>query len=173
MTVELYLLRHADAGDPAAWEGPDEARPLSRKGRRQAERLGEFLAGVRFAPSALISSPMLRARETAELVGAALDRPVRIDDRLARGVDPETVARVLADAGDPTRPILVGHDPDFSELVALLTGTEAIPRRVIRKPVGAPQPVIQKKVIKRPLSEGEGESTEGQSSGDDQTEDEL
>ncbi len=66
----LHLVRHAHAGDPEAWDGPDELRPLSNKGRRQAERLGSFLLRTDIRPDRLISSPKLRALQTAELVGA-------------------------------------------------------------------------------------------------------
>lgn len=127
-TLELHLLRHADAGNPAAWDGPDAGRPLSKKGRRQAERLAAHLAGIGFAPDAIISSPKIRARETAELVADALGHAVRLDDRLASGVGLATLERVLADAGGPTRPLLVGHDPDLSDLLSTLVGA-AVPMR--------------------------------------------
>ena len=123
--LELYLLRHADAGDPAAWQGPDEARPLSRKGLRQAERLGAFLARLGFAPDAVITSPLVRARETAETVAAALDVPWAEDARLAFGAGLGDVQAVVADHADASRLLLVGHDPDFSELVTDLTGADA------------------------------------------------
>ncbi len=118
----LYLLRHAHAGDPAAWPGPDDRRPLSAKGRAQAERLGAFLASVGFAPDVLITSPMLRAVETAEIVGEALGRPVRADPRLAGPLSPATVDAILEAAASPVRAVLVGHDPDFSDLFADLVG---------------------------------------------------
>ena len=73
--IELYLLRHADAGDPMAWQGPDAARPLSGKGERQADRLGRFLAGIGFTPDAIITSPKVRAAQTAEGVAASPRRP--------------------------------------------------------------------------------------------------
>ena len=53
--TELYLLRHAHAGNWETWDGPDEDRPLSDKGERQADRLGRFLAGVGFEPDAMKS----------------------------------------------------------------------------------------------------------------------
>jgi phosphohistidine phosphatase len=119
-TIELYLLRHAHAGDPEGWTGEDAARPLSSKGEAQAERLGAFLAGVAFRPDAIVSSPKVRARRTAELVGGPLGVEVRLDDRLAGAFDAATVDSILADLGGPSRPVLVGHDPDFSELLAWL-----------------------------------------------------
>ncbi len=127
--VELHLLRHADAGDPLAWSGPDAARPLSQKGRRQAERLADFLVTVDVRPEAILSSPKLRALETAEIVAARLGLAVLRDDRLAGGVDLAAVETLLADHGDPARPALVGHDPDFSELLAVLLGPGSPPLR--------------------------------------------
>lgn len=122
MTTELYLLRHADAGDPLAWAGPDAARPLTREGRRQAERLGELLAAAGFAPDAIVSSPKTRARDTAELVGAALGRLVTVDERLAWGPDLGEIDGILEAVGHPRRALLVGHDPAFSDLLATLVG---------------------------------------------------
>jgi phosphohistidine phosphatase len=122
-TTQLYLLRHADAGDPEDWKGPDSDRPLSPKGEAQAERLATFLHGLRFRVDALVSSPKVRARQTAEIVADGLGATVRIDERLGGAFEPMTVDEILADAGAPKRAVLVGHDPDFSELLAMLTGT--------------------------------------------------
>ena len=126
MTVEgpvsLHLLRHADAGDPEKWQGDDAARPLSEKGVRQAERLGRLLAGAGFEPDAILSSPKIRALQTAEIVGRALGVAVRAEEALAGSLDPGRVAVLLRDAGGPRRPVICGHDPDFSELLAELSG---------------------------------------------------
>lgn len=127
--VELHLLRHAHAGDPMKWHGPDEVRPLSEKGRLQAERLGRFLAAAGFEPDAILTSPTLRALETARLVATALGLPVRVDDALAGPLEIEALEAILSTAGDPRRPLLVGHDPDFSELAAALTGLPELPVR--------------------------------------------
>jgi phosphohistidine phosphatase SixA len=124
--TELYLLRHAHAGDPEGWTGDDAARPLSAKGEGQAERLGAFLARVGFRPDAIVSSPKLRARQTAEIVARGLDVEVRLDERLTGAFDATTVDAILADLGNPTRPVLVGHDPDFSELLGFLAGTDRV-----------------------------------------------
>lgn len=124
----LHLLRHAHAGDPSEWDGPDAERPLSDKGRAQADRLGAHLAAIGFRPDAVISSPMVRAVETAEIVAEHLGVSVTVDERLGRMVGAEDVAEMIDDVGGPQRPILVGHDPDFSDLVATLCGT-AVPMR--------------------------------------------
>jgi len=126
MPIELHLLRHAHAGDPEGWTGDDAARPLSAKGTGQADRLGAFLARVGFRPDAIVSSPKLRASQTAEIVAGHLGVPVTLDERLGGGLDPATVDAILADLDSPSRPVLVGHDPDFSELLGWLAGTDRV-----------------------------------------------
>jgi phosphohistidine phosphatase len=130
--VQLHFLRHAHAGDAAKWAAPDFDRPLSDKGRRQAEALGAHLEALELKFDLIVSSPLIRARQTAELVAEQLAMPVAIDDRLAgmgRGLGIAGLEAILRDHGNPWRPILVGHDPDFSELVSRLAGAGAIPMR--------------------------------------------
>jgi phosphohistidine phosphatase len=124
----LYLLRHAHAGDPEGWAGDDDLRPLSEKGRRQASRLGEALARWSDAPDLYITSPRVRARETAELAAEAAGTKVVEDRGLARPLDAATVADICAAHG-ADRPCLVGHDPDFSEVLGELLGVAVVPMR--------------------------------------------
>ncbi len=125
----LYLLRHAHAGDPARWTGDDDLRPLSDKGRRQSERVGRWLAGTGDPPDRFITSPKVRAAQTARIVGAALDVPVVEDERVIGPLDADVVERILAAAGPAERPCLVGHDPDFSSLLGELIGLAEVPMR--------------------------------------------
>jgi phosphohistidine phosphatase len=127
--MELYLLRHAHAGDPGAWDGPDEQRPLSDKGERQAERLGRYLVEIGFEADAIITSPKVRAAQTASIVAERLGKPVSEDERLASGVTIQTLDAVLRTAGEPRRVVVVGHDPDFSDLLALLCDTARVPMK--------------------------------------------
>jgi phosphohistidine phosphatase SixA len=122
---ELYLLRHAHAGDPAKWQGDDAARPLSDKGREQAARLGAFLADHGFGTPAIRTSPRLRALQTAQIVGAALGVEPMVDERLGRHLRLPDLSAVLADAG-AARVVVVGHDPDFSELAAELIDADEL-----------------------------------------------
>jgi phosphohistidine phosphatase len=145
--IELYFLRHAHAGDPEAWTGDDAARPLSDKGEKQAERLGTFLAGVGFTPDAIISSPKLRAAQTAEIVARHLGIQISFDDRLAGAFEVETLETLLGDAGDPVRPVVVGHDPDFSDVLAELSGASRLPM---------PKGALARVDIERPLWAGGG-----------------
>jgi phosphohistidine phosphatase len=127
--VFLHLLRHADAGDPTAWAGDDAARPLSERGRRQSKRLGRALAAIGFRPDLLITSPKVRSVETADIVASMLEASLAVDDRLAGPLDLSMVDAILASHGDPDRPVLVGHDPDLSELVAVLCAAAGVPMR--------------------------------------------
>jgi len=124
--VRLHLLRHADAGDPESWVGDDDVRPLSEKGIRQAERLGRHLAAVGFTPDVILTSPKARALQTAEIVARALGQEPRIDERIGGSLGLDVVGRLLGEAGAPGRPVLVGHDPDFSDLLTTLVGGREI-----------------------------------------------
>ncbi|MBA2300849.1 MAG: histidine phosphatase family protein [Chloroflexi bacterium] len=143
----LHLLRHAHAGDPEAWDGPDAARPLSEKGVAQAERLGSFLATIAFKTDAVITSPKVRAARTAEIVAGHLGVAVTEEDGLAGALDLEALEALLARADDPERPVIVGHDPDFSELLSLLCDTENVTMR---------KGALAKIEVDRPLRAGGG-----------------
>ena len=144
--TELYLLRHADAGDPETWKGDDADRPLSGKGEKQAERLGAFLAGTAFRADVILTSPKVRALKTAEIVAGHLGSSAKVDDRLAGGLDADAVESILRDAGDPEQVVLTGHDPDFTELLQSLTASSVEMKK------GA----IARIDIDRPLADGKG-----------------
>lgn len=140
--VELHLLRHAHAGDGGTWDGDDDLRPLTEKGRRQAERVGRLLAASGVVPDALLASPLVRARQTAEIVGEALGVQVRLDRRLGEGLDLGDLEALLADAGRPRRPLLVGHDPDFSHLASSLVGARVVVRKGALLRIDAEIPLV-------------------------------
>ena len=114
--VRLFLVRHAHSapGDP------DSLRPLSEKGREQARTLGERLAPA--APDAVFTSPLLRARETATAIARAADLEARSDERLAPGATAEDVLAIVEGAGETV--VVVGHQPDCSEIAAALGAGE-------------------------------------------------
>jgi phosphohistidine phosphatase len=120
--LQLYLLRHADAGDPNAWPGDDAERPLSAKGKRQALRLGSLLADIGWKPDLILTSPKVRAAETAKIVGRAVDVEPDDEDRLASSVDLSDIGSILAAHPEARRVVLVGHDPDLSAIASTLTG---------------------------------------------------
>jgi phosphohistidine phosphatase SixA len=125
-----------------AWSGSDDVRPLSKKGRDQAARMAAFLVRVGVEPDRIVSSPKTRAIETARPVADALGLEVDVDQRLAEAFGLAEIERLLADLGDPERPMLVGHDPDFSSLVAALCHAPSVPVRkgaLVR--IDAPRPL--------------------------------
>jgi phosphohistidine phosphatase len=143
----LDLLRHADAGDPEAWTGPDAERPLSDKGRKQSKRLADHLASIGYRPDAIITSPKARAEQTAAILATAVDADVREDVRLAGGLEPEVIDAIVTDAGDPGHVVLVGHDPDFSDMLSELCGVSGITMR---------KGALARIEIDRPLAAGVG-----------------
>jgi len=114
--VQLYLVRHAEAADGE----PDELRPLTAEGRRAARELGERLAADGVRPDAVLTSPLLRARETGvELARAAGIEP-EADERLAPGATAEDVKSAAGERGETV--VVIGHQPDCSRIAAALTG---------------------------------------------------
>ena len=112
--MRLYLVRHAHA---AAGE-PDELRALTPDGRRAARELGERLAAEDVRPDAVLSSPLLRARETAEEIARATGAHAEPDDRLSPGAGTADVLAAAEGRGDAV--VVVGHQPDCSEIAAEL-----------------------------------------------------
>ena len=114
--MRLYLVRHAEA----AAGTPDELRPLTPDGREQARALGADLRQAGVSPDAIVTSPLLRARETALLVGQELGIEMTVDARLSPGATADALSDAVAGRGQTV--IAVGHQPDCSRIAAALTG---------------------------------------------------
>jgi len=111
----IWLLRHGDAADGS----PDAERPLTEKGERQARAAGQALKLLGVSIDACLSSPKVRAYETARLACEPLGVEVQLEPKLAGGpIEAEELAAGLGDV------LLVGHDPDFSMAVHGLTGAQ-------------------------------------------------
>jgi phosphohistidine phosphatase len=112
----IWLLRHAEAEDGS----PDAERPLTKKGREQSRWAGEALAALGVKIDACLSSPKVRAADTAKIACEPLSVEVQLEPRLAGGpFDAEALAAGLGD-----EVLLVGHDPDFSTAVHDMTGAQ-------------------------------------------------
>jgi phosphohistidine phosphatase len=130
----LFLLRHAEAEPYAA---SDEKRTLTAKGAKQAESVGKFCLEKGFIPEMIISSPLVRAEETARLVARELNLPkiVQIADFLRAGMTSDRAFSGLRELlidytkrekySDKASIMLVGHEPDFSNLAGALIGARA------------------------------------------------
>jgi phosphohistidine phosphatase len=112
----LWVLRHGDAADGS----PDAERPLTDTGEKQARAVGPALARLGVKLDACLTSPKVRAAETARLACEPLGIEPQLEPKLAGGpFDAEALAAGLGD-----NVLLVGHDPDFSMAVHALTGAQ-------------------------------------------------
>lgn len=111
--MRLYLVRHAEAAPGE----PDELRRLTPSGRAAARDLGRRLAEEE-PPDAVLASPLLRARETAEEIARAAGVAVQPDDRLSPGATAKDVLDAVAGRGE--RVIVVGHQPDCGRIAVAL-----------------------------------------------------
>jgi phosphohistidine phosphatase len=114
--VRLYLVRHTEA----ARGEPDDLRPLTPAGREAARALGNRLAAEGVRPEAVLTSPLLRARETAAELCRALGCDPEADERLAPGATAEGVRAAVVGRGEQV--VAVGHQPDCGRIAAELGG---------------------------------------------------
>jgi phosphohistidine phosphatase len=125
--VDLYLIRHADAA-PLGEGGitRDEDRPLTKKGEEQAKRLAPGFRAQGIHLDVVLTSPLLRARQTAERMLQEWPNPapeLRVCQELAPGGKRRKLSRFLMELGSD-RVALVGHQPDLGQYVAWLIGSK-------------------------------------------------
>jgi phosphohistidine phosphatase len=119
MAQQLWLLRHGEAEPHDA--RPDDERRLTERGRGQAASAGRALAALEIEFQQVFTSPKVRARDTALLACEALGGEPVDHGALGAGFDARDALELLAAAGDG-RVLVVGHEPDFSQVVHDLTG---------------------------------------------------
>jgi phosphohistidine phosphatase len=148
----LYLIRHAIAEDRSA-EGSDEDRALTPRGKARMLRASEGLRKLKVQPELILTSPLRRARETAEILAKALsDAPVEPMAELAAGIDPGQAARALRAHARAKELALVGHQPGLGLLASLLLTGSATSLEIDLRKGG----VV---CIEAELSEGEAKSS--------------
>ena len=120
--MELILLRHGKA-ENTSLDG-DFSRALVEKGREQARRAARLLKGAGVLPEIVLTSPLLRARQTADefCQTAGMPGPL-IQGWLASGMAASTAMKELSAFRDFKRVAIVGHEPDFSDLISWILGT--------------------------------------------------
>ena len=119
----IYLVRHGIAvphGTPGVRE---EERPLTSEGETEMSRIAAGLKRLKVKPDRIVTSPLPRARRTAQIIAGALGKEDRLEvaDILTSGSPPAAIKQWLAERPE-SRIMLVGHNPDFSELLGLLIG---------------------------------------------------
>jgi phosphohistidine phosphatase len=115
----LLLMRHAKS----SWDDPDledHDRPLNKRGKRDAPRMGRLLLDQGLGPDLIVTSSAIRARRTGELVAETCgDPPLQIEPDLYHA-GPEEILEVIAALAGPRRLLVVGHNPGLEELVSMI-----------------------------------------------------
>lgn len=143
--MQLFIVRHGHANWPH-WEGRDEDRPLTPEGTRLTRAEGQALARRGLKPDLILHSPLVRTRETAQLIAEALGCLDRLQksNLLQPGLNYQRLAKLLSEHAQHETLMLVGHAPDVAEVVEKLTGkvvqfkTGAIAQVEIESPEDAP-----------------------------------
>lgn len=122
--MRIFFVRHGLAEARETWQEDDFSRPLTKQGKKQMEASAKRLADLGLRPGVIITSPLTRARQTAEIVaeGLGLDDKLIADDRLSPGFNSERLASIFEDYPGMDSIMLVGHEPDFSETISGLIG---------------------------------------------------
>jgi len=121
--MNLYILRHGKAGHPSGQD--DATRALTAEGRREIRKIGRWMRKEKIRFDTIATSPLVRARETAEIVARALAQKDRLEvwDELGPGGDPDTICYHAVQEGKDAAVLLVGHEPDLSGLIGrIITG---------------------------------------------------
>jgi phosphohistidine phosphatase len=118
--MELYFLRHGEADWPG-WKKSDDERPLTKRGKKQMRDVARFLDHLKVRPNLIVTSPLPRAAQTAEIAADYLKAKLRKDESLAPGFAMSKLRTVLKRHRAKAL-MLVGHEPDFTNVISELTG---------------------------------------------------
>src|SRR5213596_4356831 len=118
--MQLYFLRHGEADWPD-WKKSDDERPLTDFGKKEMRDVAKCLARLKVQPDLIVTSPLPRASQTAEIAADYLKAKVRKDELLAPGFGMSELRTVLKRHRAKVL-MLVGHEPDFTTVISGLTG---------------------------------------------------
>ena len=135
--MNLYILRHGIATDPAAHEfAKDADRPLTPEGKRKLRQVAAAMAALELSFDLILSSPYLRARQTADVIAEALKERKRLElsDSLTPGGSMKKLVELLNHLQpSPESVLVVGHEPSLSSLISLLVSGGASFAVVMKK----------------------------------------
>jgi phosphohistidine phosphatase len=118
--MHVYFLRHGEADWPN-WNKPDDERPLTERGKKEMKKIAAFLERLELSLDQIITSPLPRARQTAEPVASRFHLQLREDELLQPGFSSSEFEQLVKKY--PGEEIMVvGHEPDFSKTISALTG---------------------------------------------------
>ena len=116
----LYFLRHGEADWPN-WKKPDDERPLTKSGKKEMREVAKFLRRLKARPNVIVTSPLPRAAQTAELAADYLKAKLFEDDLLGPAFGTDDLQKLLKrHSADSV--LIVGHEPSFTEVISELTG---------------------------------------------------
>jgi phosphohistidine phosphatase len=118
--MDIYFLRHGEADWPD-WEKSDDERPLTKRGKKEMHEVAKFLKRMKADPELIVTSPLPRASQTADIAAEHLKVKSREDKLLAPGFGRDELERVLK-KNPADSLMIVGHEPDFSHTIEQLTG---------------------------------------------------
>ena len=118
--MQLYFLRHGEADWPH-WTRPDDERPLTDFGKKEARQVAKLLDRLKVKPNVVVTSPLPRASQTAEVAAQQLKTKLRQDKALEPGFGITELRTLLKRHGSKVL-MLVGHEPDFTSVISALTG---------------------------------------------------
>ena len=118
--MHLYFLRHGEADWPN-WTKPDDERPLTDFGKKEVRQVAKLLQRLKVRPDFIVTSPLPRASQTAEIAAEHLRAKLREDEALEPGFGIGELCTVLKRQHSKIL-MLVGHEPDFTNVISALTG---------------------------------------------------
>ena len=126
--MKCYFLRHGSAVDASEWSGTDFDRPLTGEGGERITRAAKTFAALHPNVDAIVTSPLVRAKQTATIVAKRLKLQDRLveDERLGGGFGLSSLAEVLAEHRAAEAVMLVGHEPGMSRTVCEIVGGDRI-----------------------------------------------
>jgi phosphohistidine phosphatase len=120
--MRLYFLRHGIADWPDWDPARDHERPLTKDGVKKMKEQARALADLGVKIDAILSSPYTRAYQTADIVAGKLGLEVKAEPLLAPGFNSDKLAEIARSFADDQALLLVGHEPNFSMVIAEITG---------------------------------------------------
>jgi phosphohistidine phosphatase len=124
--MKIYFLRHGVAAEPENWKGNDYDRPLTDDGRERMEREAKAIRKMDLKLDAILTSPLVRAKQTAEIVARELKMVTKEDERLGGDFDVSSLEAILQGCADLKTLMLVGHEPSMSSVIGRLIGVARI-----------------------------------------------
>jgi phosphohistidine phosphatase len=133
--MDCILIRHGIAVEPDEWEGAEENRPLTEKGKKRVKQAAVGLAALDCKPTLLFTSPFVRAYDTARILRTVVCPVLKVETReeLAVGAKPEQLVALLNTLPSDSIVVCVGHEPQLGEVVSLLLCGKVLPNFPFKK----------------------------------------